>query len=103
MATPGALADLAAQGFRPADLADLADADASDLVLAVHAADEEQARAALAAGADSIFSAARTSDARRTGTGAPHDRAGRGTLPGGERRDHLRPRSVRRAARLITR
>ena len=63
MATPGALADLAAQGFRPADLADLADADASDLVLAVHAADEEQARAALAAGADSIFSAARTSDA----------------------------------------
>jgi FdrA protein len=57
MATPGALADLAAQGFGPADLDG---ASAGDLVLAVHAADEEQANAALAAGADSIFSSART-------------------------------------------
>jgi FdrA protein len=57
MATPGALTDLAAQGFQPADLAS---ADANDLLLAVHAADDDQAQAALAAGADAIFSAART-------------------------------------------
>ncbi len=56
MATPGALDDLAAQGFGPADLGG---ASASDLLLAVRAADGEQAQAALAAGADSIFSAAR--------------------------------------------
>ena len=56
MATPGALADLATQGFEPGDLAG---ADANDLVLAVHAAGDDQAEAALAAGADSIFSAAR--------------------------------------------
>ncbi len=59
MATPGALADLATQGFEPGDLAG---ADANDLVLAVHAAGDDQAEAALAAGADSIFSAARTGD-----------------------------------------
>lgn len=57
MATPAALGDLAAQGFEPADLAG---ADANDLVLAVHAADGTQAEAALTAGADSIFSEART-------------------------------------------
>ena len=57
MATPGALADLAGQGF---EAADLGGADANDLVLAVHADGDEQAQAALAAGADSIFSAART-------------------------------------------
>ena len=57
MATPAALGDLAAQGFEPADLDG---ADANDLVLAVHAADGTQAEAALTAGADSIFSEART-------------------------------------------
>lgn len=56
MGTPGAVADLGAQGFSHADLDG---ASASDLLLAVHAADAEQANAALAAGADSIFSAAR--------------------------------------------
>ncbi len=59
MATPAALGDLAEQGFAPAELAG---ADANDLVLAVHAADEGQAEAALTAGADSIFSAARTGE-----------------------------------------
>jgi FdrA protein len=53
MATPGALADLAAQGFEPAGLAG---AGANDLVLAVRTAGEEEARAALAAGAGAIFS-----------------------------------------------
>jgi len=61
MAAPAALADLAEQGFEPADLAG---ADANDLVLAVHAADEEKAQAALAAGADAIFSAAESGDAQ---------------------------------------
>jgi FdrA protein len=56
MATPGALADLAGQGFAAADLAG---AGASDLVLAVTAAGEEAAEAALAAGADAIFSSSR--------------------------------------------
>jgi FdrA protein len=56
MATPGALGDLAAQGFQPGDLAS---ADANDLLLAVHADDDDQAQAALAAGAEAIFSAAR--------------------------------------------
>jgi FdrA protein len=69
MATPAALGDLAAQGFEPADLAD---ADANDLVLAVHAADQAQAEAALTAGADSIFSAART-DGNGTNSGPQHD------------------------------
>ena len=56
MATPGALADLAEQGFGPDDLGD---AGASDLVLAVHADEQDQATAALTAGADSIFSSVR--------------------------------------------
>ncbi len=68
MAAPAALADLAEQGFEPADLAG---ADANDLVLAVHAADEEKAQAALAAGADSIFSAAESGDGRSGPEEAP--------------------------------
>jgi FdrA protein len=63
MATPGALDDLAAQGFGAAGLAG---AGANDIVLAVHAAGEEPAAAALAAGADSIFSASR----KEAGAGA---------------------------------
>ena len=53
MATPGALDDLAAQGF---SLDDLAHSGANDLVLAVHATGKDEASAALTAGADSIFS-----------------------------------------------
>jgi FdrA protein len=56
MATPGALADLAGQGFGPDDLAG---AGSNDLVLAVRGENNEQARGALAAGADAIFSASR--------------------------------------------
>jgi FdrA protein len=56
MATPPALDNLAEQGFGSGELGG---ASASDLVLAVHASDAERAQAALTAGADSIFSAAR--------------------------------------------
>ena len=66
MATPAALGDLAAQGFEPTDLAG---ASANDIVLAVHATEdegqEEAASAALTAGADSISSAS----PREGGTG----------------------------------
>jgi FdrA protein len=64
MATPGALADLTGQGFAAADLAG---AGANDLVLAVHAADGDQARAALEAGADAIFSASRDDGPEQAG------------------------------------
>lgn len=64
MATPGALEDLVAQGFGPGDLAG---ANASDLVLAVHAAGEDEASDALTAGADSIFSAVRKAAGGKTG------------------------------------
>ena len=79
MATPGALADLAEQGFGPADLNG---ASASDLVLAVHACDEDRAYAALAAGADSIFSAAREDRADRPEEPPRTIEAAREHLPG---------------------
>jgi FdrA protein len=89
MATPAALGDLAEQGFAPADLAE---ADANDLVLAVHAADEGQAEAALAAGTDSIFSATRP--------GGNGGNGGNGT-EGGPRHDA--PRTIEAAAELAPR
>ncbi|HLI38623.1 MAG TPA: FdrA family protein [Streptosporangiaceae bacterium] len=78
MATPGALEDLAEQGFGPGDLAG---SSASDLVLAVRAANEDQARAALAAGADSIFSASREQRGERARESPRTIEAAREQLP----------------------